>query len=358
MLNQRLYDQLRKAFGEVKIASEGIPFKGQPRVRALASRVGRDGKRRTPNPYVKVEERGESYQVCCPFCGDKRFRLYFQHRWGTKYKGLPITYAAKCYNEECHERPDFYKKVCDMLDGYLAAPKPITESARVRELVAMSLPGTCVDISALPKDHPVIRYLRERGFDPADLAKNWDVAWRVEGSALSDEYRLIIPIYTGTPDAKVLAGWQARYYDMRTFGPKPPDKYTPKYMTSPGLRKAQVLFNGWRMSTAHLVVICEGPFDAMRVGAGAVAILGSDISARQESMVIDNWTARKAPIAVMLDNDMDAKAEKLTRRLVEKGCLAVRVNAPGGKDPGDCTREELMIAIATGLTQVQTKERK
>ena len=98
-----------------------------------------------------------------------------------------------------------------------------------------------------------------------------------------------------------------------------------------------------------VVVVCEGPFDVMRVGLHGVGVLGSDLSLKQESLLLDNWTATQAPVLIMLDNDMDEKAEKFAVRLRARGCTALRVKAPGGKDPGDCRKEELAQVVAAGM---------
>jgi hypothetical protein len=344
VINTRLYEQLKRAFGSVRVANEGVPFAGHVQRSAIAT-PGR-------KYHVRTDVKGECYCVCCPFCGDRRYRLWFAHRWGTKFKGYDIKGAAICFNEECHRRPDFYKKVCGMLDGYISAPKPL-EEVRARELAAMALPGTCVPLDALPDGHYARRYVESRGYSVREMSEYWGIVFREEGSALADHYRLVIPVYGGSPSARILLGWQARYLEPNGNS-TPPDKYTPRYMSSPGMRKSRLLFNGWRMPD-KLVIVCEGPFDAMRVGPCGVAILGSDISIQQESMLLANWEAHGAPVAVMLDNDMDEKAERVAARLRQRGCMAVRVRAPGGKDPGDCGRRELLESVAAAFVAVREK---
>lgn len=341
MLNPRLYEQLKRAFGDVQVAKEGQPFSGFVKKDAI-----------TGKHSIEWTDRGECYRVCCPFCGDRRYRLWFQHRWGTKLQGFEFKGAARCYNEECEKRPDFYPKVCDLLDGYLTAPKPLEQPTQVA-VTEMAFPGTCVPLNKLPADHFICRYMSERGYDVEELSRDWDVRWRVEGSALADHYRLVLPVYSGTPSARYLAGWQVRYFDPYLHGPKPPDMYTPKYMTSPGMRKSHILYNGWRLGMYGVVVVCEGPLDVMRVGLHGVGVLGADLSLKQESLLLDNWTATGAPVLIMLDNDMDEKAEKFAVRLRARGCTALRVKAPGGKDPGDCTRETLAAEIAARLLAAQ-----
>lgn len=77
VLNPVLYQRLVELFGSVKVANAGqsaTPFSG-----------------------------GEQYRVCCPYCNDKRHRLYISHLYATsEHRGL-----AYCHNEtHCLDRPD------------------------------------------------------------------------------------------------------------------------------------------------------------------------------------------------------------------------------------------------------------
>ncbi len=342
-LNPRLYEQLKRAFGDVKTAKEGQPFQGYVKKDAV-----------TGKHSIVWQERGESYQVCCPFCGDTRYRLWFQHRWGTKLHGFEFRNAAKCYNEDCQERPDFYPKVSDMLAGYIAAPKPL-EAAAPAPMTDIALPGTCVPINTLPADHFICGYLRERGYDIDDLATNWDIRWRLDGSMLGYTYRLVIPAYVGTPDARRLGGWQVRYFDPYTHGPKPPSKTIPKYISATGMKKSRMLYNEWQLGQHGVVVVCEGPLDVIKVGPHGVGIFGKDASVVQVSALLDTWEQVRAPVVVLLDNTADTEALALVSKLRDRGCLATRLYVPHGKDPGDCTREELADIVAAGILDLAAR---
>lgn len=346
VLNPRLYQQLLRAFGEVRIANAGQPFVGSVVRSALADKAQR--------LHVHVTSKGECYQVCCPFCGDGRFRLWIAHRWGTSERGIPVKFAAICYNEQCHvKRPDFYRKMCDMLDEYIAAPKRIAEAAARARIEQMVLPGNCIPFKQLAADHPAVAYLSGRGFDQNALSEDWEVMWRTGGSALGHAYRIIIPIYAmDQKDTRVLVGWQSRYFDVDVHGPKPPSKEIPKYMTSPGLRKSAVLYNGWRAAAGPLAVVGEGPLDAIKAGPYVgVAILGKSASLAQESLLWTGWLARGAPVIVMLDNDANDTASKLKARLGGRGGTVLRVQAPHGKDPGDCTTAEIVAAASAAIAE-------
>jgi hypothetical protein len=344
MLNKPLYDTLVRVFKSVQVANEGVPFEGMLRKPATASGY------RGYKAYTVTK--GETYRVCCPFCKDTRHRLWIGHRWGTKFRGERITHAECCYNENCHETKDFYVKLCDYMAGYTPPPmrSDIVSHADAAEVKTMELPGVCVPINTLRQDHAAATYLKERKYDIDELATQWGVVWRTRGSALHTTYRLVIPVYDVDPATPRLVGWQVRYFDTRTGCAAPTDKHIPKYMTAPGFRKARALFNGQRAFQQPYVVICEGPFDAMRVGANAVALLGAVASNTQVDMLVAACASSQKPIAVMLDNDMDETADELVDKLKTRGCLAFRAKAPHDKDPGDCTRAELHAAILRALS--------
>ena len=67
MLNQRLYNALQQAFGEVLIANEDQMPDIEP------DPVGYHGWRIRAD---SGQGRGEQYHVNCPFCNDRRHRLY------------------------------------------------------------------------------------------------------------------------------------------------------------------------------------------------------------------------------------------------------------------------------------------
>src|ERR1043166_8551066 len=97
-LRPELHAQLAICFGDVLVANEGQELVDeittQWRVRRRHSKAVR---------RLEVTQRGETYRVNCPFCGDDRHRLWVNHRWGlfdigTNRRNL---WLAKCFNEDC-----------------------------------------------------------------------------------------------------------------------------------------------------------------------------------------------------------------------------------------------------------------
>ncbi len=97
-LNPTLYRMLQKLFGEVKVSSEGQPF---------CAKVVRDPLDPSKRKLDAAGGFGEYYQVCCPHCKDRRFRLWFNHRYGANVAGMDLKRLFVCYNEHCESDQKF-----------------------------------------------------------------------------------------------------------------------------------------------------------------------------------------------------------------------------------------------------------
>ncbi len=105
------------------------------------------------------------------------------------------------------------------------------------------------------------RYLEKRGFNPDYVSEHWGI--RGIGRDGKHKWRLFIPVFhNGKPSA----------WTTRTVG----QDVEPRYLSSPpelsGVLLKHCLFGSEH--ARHSVAIVEGPFQAMRIGDGAVAVLG------------------------------------------------------------------------------------
>ncbi|GAG32877.1 unnamed protein product, partial [marine sediment metagenome] len=110
VLNPALYKQLLATFGDVRIANHGVPFEGTVTLNDLTP---------TGRPKVKIQTSGEYYCVCCNVCGDTRYRLWINHRWGTLLGGVRLDHLVTCYNEDCDQALGFKSRLRDALDHNL-----------------------------------------------------------------------------------------------------------------------------------------------------------------------------------------------------------------------------------------------
>ncbi len=354
-LNPKLYNGLVRAFGSVRIAKEG---------ESMGFRTVTNPLTHKPNTQIMPGCGGEDYKICCPFCGDTRFRLEISHRWNTTD---PITGARfglhlmRCYNDGCDANLDAstadrvlcQERLMDRMSPYVARALGLrTPVAQPKKLTEAKLPGKCVPITQLPEDHPAIQYLSERGFDPVWLEDMFRLVFCLEDANENVSGRIIIPVYRENK----LVGWQARYVG------EPPADYIPKYYTMPGLPKRQVLYNYDVAMYSRFGVIVEGVTDVWRVGNQGVAILGSTMSNQQIALAKAAWGEQG--IGLMLDPELVAELrqrpdrptsyEKIVERLSDPtafkwGLLQIKLAL--GTDPGSTASAEQLWAIIQSQAQ-------
>lgn len=343
MLNPALHHQLQLLFGEVRITHEDEPL-------VFGTRSDCDGVKRKWK-----EQSGESYNVCCPICGDERFRLSISYAWGLdKEQKYPTSKLVNCFNERCQEQYDEDDKlsrgnahmwlVQRLRNSYLkqvedgeVLVKPVVKDRKKETILPFPKPEWCVPVSELPEQHPVYQYIRaDRKFDPVVLYKNWGVvlAEQYPVSANDKDYswlagRLFIP----TPGN----GWQARAAD---------EKSKPKYFSCPGWKKSHQLYGiNYARKCADFVLLCEGVTDVWRVDGPAVAIFGKSISLPQLTNIRKNWGL----VGVLLDPDTEEDEVNSMRRAIAQlsqvGLQVFRVTLSGQKDAALCTYSHLWDCI-------------
>lgn len=253
--------------------------------------------------------------VDCPFCspGSGRFRL-----------GLPLDgFTASCWVCGKHPVPEVLKELLgipwgeakDLLGGF--------RDLIVRGERPAGKLRPPADIGPLLRPHR--DYLRGRGFDPDTLEK----LWGVRGIGLSKRlsWRLYLPV---TEKGKVVS-WTTRSLvseGTRYVSARPEEEARPLKSTLYGAD-----FVG------HTAVVCEGLFDAIRVGPGAVATFGVRYTAAQV------YKLAKYPTRVIVfDNEPEAQrqAEKLRAELEPLPGRTVRVELDA-KDPGSAGDKEIRL---------------
>ncbi len=351
MKNKKLYDALARRFGEVRIANEN---------EAMVYTVINDNGRKR----VKVISGGEYYRVNCPYCGDTRGRLWINYRWNTveilpdyDHKLYFGKYLAVCYNEHCS-----LDLLEDELKPYIArnyqleahvSKSEVCSANAVRSFHPVELPGDCYPINILSTEHPARSYLSSRGFNIDYLFHMYGVYYcaasypeyfssnpyrPVEGQlelarqqAAVVENRIIFEIYKSGQRV----GWQARYVGS------PQNKYIPKYFTMPAFPRSHWLYGYDAAVSYPYVVVVEGVLDVIRLGPPAVALLSSNISAAQKTLLHGVW--RSDQIVLALDPDVNK---------VFPGYR--RVMLPEGRDPGDLSFNENwdIIKSQTGIDHI------
>jgi len=277
MLNPALFARLKSVFGTVKVSNHGIE-------------AGIDY---SSDPPVIISS-GEEYRVCCPFCGDRRFRLYFSYLYGqvvdTGKTRIRFGHLAHCHNEDCLSVKENRTKLSELLNQESWIPITVanTEPQQPR---SVSPPKNLLPLSALGETHPAIEYLRSRDFNIYYLESKGFAYCPFDPDMAIMSGRIFIPIYDLYGN---LIGGQGRLIYAS-------DPVLPKYWTLPGSRLQRSFYNIQSAVGKDFVVVTEGVFDALRIGDHGIAMLGKTLGPYRWQLLTSLWKK----IVLMPDPDVD-----------------------------------------------------
>ena len=353
MRNKVLYEALRHEFGTVRIANEGAAA-------SYHAVRGDDG-----TWWGQIDASGEEYHICCPFCGDQRFRLYLSYLYGRTLQenGHTVRFGgglAWCFNETtCLDDVATRRQLYRRLMSPDVAQMHVSQSEEEENPPpALPLPPrNIIPLDQLPPRHKAVRYVQERGYDARELSLHFGVGYcPYEREMPLAENRLFIPVYNRE---NALVGGQCRLLYT------PTGSFPRKYWNLPRSRFADTLYNIRLAWGAPTVVVVEGATDVWRVGVHGVGILKGVISSKQEQLLLERW----AEIVVIPDadipkNELEKRAQRAKREKLEARLQCWRsahpekriylVDLPEGKDPGDCTRDELWDYIDAARTAAES----
>jgi hypothetical protein len=372
MRNELLYKALASVFEqEPRIINEGAPAV----VTLTTPTVTFDNNVETYLPANNATG-GEQYAVCCPFCGDTRYRLYFSHMWNSIIKTDRTTYRCskhlmRCFNEECVSLRDTgnaekdaicrrnFEKVCSALDTAMQTAQSFDiDSVRQQaeqDLETMAnqvkLPKIRVPIDDKAVPAAILQYwIKERGYS-MDTLKQWDVQvglldypMKRGHSTLVQFPFTILPVYQYgqywwwqgrlTPPDGTLDG----ALEVDEFG----EEY-PKYYIPAGAKKSWTLYNLDDAQYYNDVVLVEGITDVWRVGKRAMAMFGKTLSSAQRHVLAARF-AKKRIILVPDMNDPDALDQAISNQIAlqSQGVFSsVDISMiEQGKDIGSIQRKE------------------
>lgn len=298
LINPGLYHALMTRFGDVRVSQPGVEPQRTVRYRS-------DG-----GSYADYKH-GEEFRVNCPYCDppDVQYHLYISCYWGTRSEEFPedgrrlrLAHCFRCNGlDYANRRQELFFQAYTSALG--AADAPVMRSNRIAmPRGPVTMPGTVVPLQQLDTWHPAYRFIRDKGFDPAEIGTWFNVGLCVTPppDLQMVDGRLIMPVYA---DGQ-LVGWQARCvgdFDWRAVG-------WPKYYNLPGFAKSTVLYNGHNAQRYHLRVVVEGATKVWRFGGGpAVGTFGSSLSPAQATLL----ATATGPIVWLWDGDSwDTDAER------------------------------------------------
>lgn len=336
-----LYARLERAFGSVIVANRGERLAG-------SLRTDRSGKRR-----LMVSSSGEYLRVSCPFCSDRRHRLWISHRWAE------FPHLARCFNETfCLDGQVGERNRRQLQQWVFNSDRPvILPVAEGRPppdsgpLVEVGLPGefSYIDEAA---DTQAYEYVVQRDFDPAELAAVYGVG--VCRSVFDPAHyplvgRVFIPIVQGGR----LVGWQGRFPADLDWKEHPRH---PKYFNLRGMPKRRMLYNLDEARRRDVAVLVEGVTDVWSVGPCGISLLGCSLNQYHRELIHAVWGGPGKFVIVLLDgeaaDDNAAMTADLHRDLAPTGCRVASVVLPDGCDPGGMTRRacwQVIFAQTAGL---------
>lgn len=330
VLNPQLYNRLCNVFGDVVIHSEGSSFVAKKCKRAF-DKLG------VYPFYLNIIDSGEYYAVNCPVCGDSRHRLWVNHMWGQKFEGMSLNHLKCCYNENCHEMDDFNEVFNDLMNPETLSAVVIpgnNAEIRVEDTYIREIPGDTAPLDSLPFDHKLRDYMYDRGFDLKTL-DGWGLRWitKSEHDKIHDTNRLIIPINSVINGQEQMVAWQTRYFDYHKGNPNPPSKYIPKYLIQGPTR---LFVYNLHNTKKDFVVICEGVFDAIRVGKDhGVCTFGKHLTKKQAELIEDRIISKGGFAVFAFDPDVDSKQWAKLQKKIEHWPNTRYLHFPPGVDIAD-----------------------
>lgn len=279
---------------------------------------------------------------------DKHNITHSQHHKHSRTGWVQIESCDECGSQNYHlgitldgSRASCYrcgsKRVGDLLRSLTQAPWPEIKAVisagiyvpKEQETNNQGVYTPPSDLRPLASAQAALKYLKGRNLDPEYCDRVW--GFQATGPWSNHPFRVFIPI---TVRKKPVA-WTARAFKNQE----------PRYQTSAEhectLSPKRLLFGADKAKGK--VIICEGPFDAIRIGTGAVATLGVAYTQAQVALMSE-YNDR----FICFDSSLDAQARatNLASQLsVFPGMTSILTL--DAEDPGDITEPERELVRKT-----------
>jgi hypothetical protein len=281
MLNDGLYEALKKVFGKVVVENRGQ----RASITAAASTAVARKLRQQP---TRIDGYGEQYRVNCPFCHynentkqDVRQHLWISHIYSTDIQvgDIKLNFGwspARCYRRDCMSSHSNKMALQHMITSGQSADTFTVDGANESSLDPNNPPKvdfppwvSLTDPMVPPYVH---KYLEGRGLTALELERDWGAVLGAD-----DFYRrpsIVFPIY----QRDEYISWQSRFVgdDMEVW---PNGEEKPKYHIPRTSKKAWMLYNVDRAKFSSPGVLVEGIFDCIKVGKDhGIAMFGNLIA--------------------------------------------------------------------------------
>ena len=278
------------------------------------------------------------YAICCPFCGEDRWRFYINvvKQLGYCFKcdqrispqrlrgllGLEIVFEKTDIDVLEEELETLARG--ELIEGFL--DRPDDSSCSVEGLLFSEIDDRA-DLYYRTIKQLTWKHLEDRGFDPSRICSDYRFLAPYPGSFKNA--RLVLPIYEKD---------EIVFYQARSLDQGQPKYLNPKKTSAGG--KANFVFNLDRIDPSKEVLICEGIFSAIAAGPQAVAVLGKTISLSQYFKILSQGVE-----SVTILFDPGAEQQALESGDLLRGALDVKVAFLQEGDPNEVSRDCLEAAI-------------
>jgi hypothetical protein len=176
-LNPLLFNRLKEEFGYVKISHPGCAASSISSTDPFSNRIN-----------IQFTSSGEYYVLSCPYCGDRRCRLWIAHLWGVpdERTGSKNLWLAICYNSDClsvqGRAQELYDRVYGFKNANLRGQPLVILPGEIEEhvLKEVKAPGLLIRVDKLPITNPACSYLSERGYDIKELGEKFNISLCVD----------------------------------------------------------------------------------------------------------------------------------------------------------------------------------
>lgn len=239
-----------------------------------------------------ISRTGEWVQMVCPICGT-------DHLW--------LGYNVEKHYFNCFNHG--YSPVSALLRAWF----PMENTRLLMDALDVNLPPTRRKAESSGKYDPPSpmysimeverhrEYIRGRGLDPQIVNDKWGVRAITVNGEWRYRSRLFFPV----------CDEQGRAVSWLTRTIEPDEEY--RYINAPKDREfapiKDYLFGEQFVKYSDPIIVCEGVFDAIRIGKNAVATMGKKITDAQIARI-----AKYRERAILLDNERDTQEQ--ARRIV------------------------------------------
>ena len=286
------------------------------------------------------------YLMPCPKCGSSRLRWNPSKDawicWGCRRSGASLLLVQLCLGVSELDALNFIMDGYEggdgqhaQLDAHVTAVVP-PQRMRLRRLPQIPWPRGVDRLDTHPAHALAWRYLSTRGVS-LSMAAMWGLGFGRQGW-LKDY--LVFPVFMDDG----LVYWQGR----ACFEPPPGTGRFRKTLNPKSeadhATAGEVLLNYDRARHMEHVVVCEGPFDAMKVGPHAVALLGK-VGTEAKVARLLRMQAKRFTIYLDRGEEERAHAEAIAKQLSVQAQVSIAV-PPEGFDPGALTPEQNAFVVS------------